>query len=190
VGDPGFHRLTTQRLVIRRFGPTDLAAFVAYRSDPAVARYQSWDAPYPPDRGARMIAGLAGQDPDSPGEWYQFAVALRGSDQLIGDCGVHTLADDPRQAEIGYTLASGAQGHGYATEAVRRLLAYLFGERHLHRVTAGCDDRNVRSAALLDRVGMRREGHLIRSNWAKGEWTNELIFAILHDEWAAGTMGA
>jgi aminoglycoside 6'-N-acetyltransferase len=77
------------------------------------------------------------------------------------------------------------QGRGLATEAVRRLLDYLLVERGKHRVEAGCDDRNVRSAALLARVGMRREAHLIERSWCKGEWTSDYGCAVLQREWLA-----
>jgi len=185
MADTEFTEMMAERLVLRRFHAADAAAFAAYRSDPAVARYQSWEAPYAVERAERMIEELAAEHPDTPGEWFQFAVALRETGELIGDCGAHVLADDPRQAEIGFTLATANQGIGYATEAVRTLLAYLFGARDKHRVTANCDDRNVRSAALLRRVGMRREGLLIESTWAKGEWTNDELYAVLRREWSA-----
>jgi RimJ/RimL family protein N-acetyltransferase len=178
-----FTVLAAERLVLRRFRRADLPAFVAYRSDPEVARYQSWSAPFPMEAAERMHAELAEAHPDTPGEWFQFAVALHGTEELIGDCGAHVLADDPRQAEIGFTFAPACQGRGYATEAVRRLLDYLFIERGKHRVTAACDDRNVRSAALLGRVGMRREGLTIESVWSKGEWTNDELYAVLAREW-------
>jgi RimJ/RimL family protein N-acetyltransferase len=113
-------------------------------------------------------------------------VAVHHTDRLIGDCAAHIRADDPRQAEIGFTLAAEHQGHGYATEAVRRLLHYLLIERDKHRVSATCDDRNTRSAAVLERVGMRREGHLLESTWSKGEWTSDLLYAVLHREWPVG----
>jgi RimJ/RimL family protein N-acetyltransferase len=181
--DVGFTELAAERVVVRRFTPADLPAFAAYRSDPEIARYQSWESPFPVERAERMLAELAATHPDTPGEWYQFAVALRGSGELIGDCAAHTLAADPRQAEIGFTFAPASQGRGYATEAVRRLLEYLFRELGKHRVSANCDDRNVRSAALLRRVGMRREGLLVESTWAKGEWTNDELYAVLRREW-------
>jgi RimJ/RimL family protein N-acetyltransferase len=85
-------------------------------------------------------------------------------------------------------FAAEHQGHGYATEAVRRLLHYLLIERDKHRVSASCDDRNTRSAAVLERVGMRREGHLLESTWSKGEWTNDLLYAVLRREWDPGAL--
>ena len=184
--DAAFRMLTTQRLVLRRFRPQDLDTFVAYRSDPETARYQSWEAPYRPSQARQLLHELEAIHPDTPGEWFQFAVALRDTDRLIGDCAAHVRADDPRQAEIGFTVAAEHQGHGYATEAVHRLLHYLLMERDKHRVSATCDDRNSRSAAVLEKVDMRREGHLLESSWSKGEWTNDLLYAVLHREWPAG----
>ena len=119
--------------MLRRFRPQDLDAFVAYRSDPETARYQSWEAPYRPSQARQFLQELEAIHP---------------------------------KAEIGFTLAPQHQGYGYATEAVRRLLHYLLIlliERGKHRVRATCDDRNTNSAAVLERVGMRREGHLLES---------------------------
>jgi RimJ/RimL family protein N-acetyltransferase len=181
--DQGFTELTGPRVALRRFHPDDLDKFVAYRSSEQVARFQSWDAPYPREEGERFIRETAADDPDTAGEWFQFAVALRSSGQLIGDCAAMPHADDPRQCDIGFTLSSEHQGHGYASEAVRLLLTYLFTARAKHRITAYCDPRNAPSVALLERLGMRREGHLRESTWAKGEWTDDLVYALLHDEW-------
>ncbi|HEX2373074.1 MAG TPA: GNAT family protein [Actinomycetota bacterium] len=186
MADAAFAALTSERLVLRRFRPEDLEAFVAYRSNPEVARYQSWETPYRLTQARQFLRELQATHPDTPGEWFQFAVARRGVDRLIGDCAAHVRADDPRQAEIGFTLAPERQGHGYATEAVGRLLHYLLVERGKHRVSATCDDRNTRSAAVLERVGMRREGHLRESTWSKGEWTSDLLSAVLRGEWPAG----
>ena len=113
-------------MTLRRFHPRDVTEFVAYRSCEQVARFQSWDAPYPRDEGERFVQQLAKEHPDTAGEWFQFAVALRPAGPLIGDCAAMPHADDPRQCEIGFTVAPEHQGHGYATEAVRLLLTYLF----------------------------------------------------------------
>jgi len=185
--DEGFTELTGPRVALRRFHPGDVVTFVAYRSCEQVARFQSWDAPYPREEGERFIREIARDHPDTAGEWFQFAVALRATGQLIGDCAAKPQADDPRQCEIGFTIAPDHQGRGYATEAVRLLVGYLFTGRGKHRITAYCDARNAASAALLERLGMRREGHLRESTWAKGEWTDDLVYGLLRDEWQSGS---
>jgi aminoglycoside 6'-N-acetyltransferase len=181
--DEGFTELIAGRVTLRRFQPEDLEAFVAYRSSAEVARFQSWDAPYPREEGELFIREQAGEHPDTAGEWFQFAVTLRSSGELIGDCAARTDGEDPRQAELGFTIAPGQQRRGYATEAAGTLLGYLFGRRGKHRVIACCDARNVASATVLERLGMRREGHLRESTWAKGEWTDDLLYALLDREW-------
>ena len=184
VPDEGFSGLAGPRVLLRRFEPADARALAAYRSDPQVARYQGWDAPYPLAEAERLIGQLARRQPDTPGQWFQFAVALRPAGPLLGDVGVLTCGDDPRQCEIGFTLAAAHQHRGYATEAVRLVAGYLFTARGKHRITASCDARNTASAALLERLGMRREGHLRASTWAKGEWTDDLLYGLLRVEWA------
>ena len=177
--------LETSRLVLRPFEERDLPHFVAYRSDPAVARYQGWDVPYRPDQATALLEEMRRTRPGEPGRWYQVAIESKALGQLIGDCAFRVLADDGRQAEIGFTLAPAVQRQGYATEAVTALLDDLFGTFGLHRVYAVCDVENEASARLLERVGMRREGHFIESVWFKGRWSSEYWYAILRAEWAA-----
>ena len=181
--DKAFTELVGQRLILRRFRRGDAVSFAAYRTVPAVARFQSWDAPYSVQRGEEFVRKLEGTDPDTPGAWFQFAVTLRQDGTLVGDCGTGVRLDDPRQVEIGFTIAPEHQGNGYASEAVRALVGYWFRYRGKHRVTASCDARNAASARVLRRAGFRPEGHLRESTWAKGEWTDDLLFAVLERDW-------
>ena len=82
--DVSFTELAGPRVVLRRFRPQDGAEFVAYRSNAEVARYQGWDAPYPPEHGERSGAQMMTAHPDTPGQWSQFAAASRATGQLIG----------------------------------------------------------------------------------------------------------
>lgn len=182
--DSGFHPFRTDRLMMRRFSIDDVESFAAYRSDPEVARYQSWDTPFTHAQARDFIEDLAATHPDTPGQWFQLAVVQASSGTHIGDLAAFVDEADPRLATIGFTLASAAQGNGYATEAVTGLLDYLFIARHKHRVAADCDIRNGPSIAVLERLGMRREAHHRESSWWKGEWTDELVYAILAEEWS------
>ena len=184
MADDKFTELKGEHVTLRRLKLADVKPFVAYRCDPDVARYQSWEAPYPLADGERLIRAMQRQHPDTPGQWFQFAVVLSSTGELVGDCGTKSDAADPRQAEIGYTIARQQQGRGYGIDTVRTLLGYLFDRRDKHRVTASCDPRNTGSMRLLERVGMRREGYLRESIWFKGEWADDLLFAMLAREWA------
>jgi RimJ/RimL family protein N-acetyltransferase len=166
----------TERLTVRRFTAEDAERFAAYRSDPAVARFQGWEAPVPLAEAQETVERFATGDPEAPG-WFQYAVALDGV--LIGDLGLK-LHENLMQAELGFTFATEYQGQGYASEAVRGLLQHLFVDRKLHKVSAEADARNTASARLLERVGFTREGLRLSHTWFKGEWTDDLLYGYLN----------
>jgi len=178
--------LKTPRLFLRPFQAADLESFAGYRSDPEVARYQSWTPPFSLDQAETFLKEMERARPGTPGNWYQIAVERQSQPGIIGDCAFQVLAEDERQAEIGFTFSRSFQKQGYAAEAVRRLLDYLFGELHLHRVTATCDVENTASFRLLERVGMRREAHFIENIWFKGAWGSEYAYALLYRELSRG----
>lgn len=128
--------------MIRRTRAEDASTLAAYRSDPKVARYQSWDSPFTLAQAQTFIDSFGATNPDTPGAWFQFALVEAATGLHVGDVAAGVDADDPRLVTIGVTLSTSAQGNGYASEAVAWLLDYLFLERDKHRVTADCDVRN------------------------------------------------
>jgi len=173
----------TPRLILRAFRPEDAAAFSAYRSDPEVACYQGWTAPYSLKQAQEFVAEMMRSIPGTPGQWYQIALEEKVSGQVIGDVAFHIEANSPQQAILGITLASAYQGKGFATEAMQRLLQFLFEELNLHRVSAYIDVDNPASYHLLERLGFRREGHFVENTWFKGAWGSEYYYALLGREW-------
>ena len=170
------------RVELRVLNPDDAAAMFAYRSDPEVARYQSWE-PKALENVRALIHEASASPAYAPGTWHQLGIALIQTGELIGDCGIHVLERDPRQAEFGITLASRWQGRGLAAEALELLLSTVFGTLQKHRIWCSVDPRNVRSIALMERTGFRREAHHRESLWLGGEWVDDLIFAMLRREW-------
>jgi RimJ/RimL family protein N-acetyltransferase len=176
--------LISPRLVLRPLLLEDATAIVAYRSLPEVARFQSWES-FGPDEAAQLIAAQASVAPNTPGTWLQLALVLSESELVIGDCGIHFRGDDPRQVELGITLAPYYQGRGYAAEALGRVLEYVFDSLGKHRVSAVTDAENLTAAALFRRLGFRQEAQHIEHVWFKGTWGSEFLFAMLQQEWNA-----
>lgn len=184
--DAAFTRLETGRLIIRRFRPDDLDSFVAYRADPDVARFQSWRSFTRAD-GLEFIVEMARRHPDTPGEWFQFAVELKANSAMIGDCALHPFADRRTGAEIGFSLASAYQGHGYAREALAGLLDYAFGALKKSRIEALTDAHNTKSIAVLERLGFVRDAAMREPVEYKGEVCSEFLFQLSRDSWRAGS---
>jgi len=180
--DLSFSTLSSQRLTVRRFRADDAEPFAAYRSDPDVARYQGWEAPYSLANAARLIESLQGAVPGAAGEGFQFAVTLTATGLLIGDCYLHPACLDPGEAELGFTFAKAHQGRGYASEAVRCLLQYAFASLSLHRVFAVTYVQNKAARRLLERAGFRCEGPF-NEKASRVESDNELIYGLLQEDW-------
>jgi RimJ/RimL family protein N-acetyltransferase len=175
--------LETNRLLIRLFHDSDLESFVAYRNDPEVAKYQGWNTPYTLDQGREFIEKMKIAVPGTVGEWFQAAVELKNSGEMIGDVAFFLMKNDPQQVYLGYSFARPHWSHGYASEAVRRLLEYLFVDLSLHRVVAETDVENIPSIRLLERIGFRLEAHHIENIWFKGSYASEYHHALLRREW-------
>lgn len=184
-----FNILETDRLVLRRFTEADLVPFLAYRNDPDVARYQGWQVPYSEEDARVFVAEQMTMDPGQPGLWFQLALELKETGQMVGDCAFKISRFNERQAEIGYTVARPYQNRGLASEAVSRLLDYLLLELDLHRLYAITDCQNIPSVALLERLGLRREGHFIQNVPSGHGWADEYLYAILQDEWRSKQAG-
>ena len=176
-----FH-LETERLVLRQFRESDLEAFLAYRNDPEVAKYQGWSIPYSKEKGIEFVQKMSVAVAEQS-KWLQIAVELKSTRAMIGDVAFFIKRGDERQAMIGYSLSQPYWGNGYAYEAVSCLLAYLFDELDLHRVIAECDEENVASWKLLEKLGFRQEAHLIENLFFKGMYCNEYHYAMLGREW-------
>lgn len=173
----------TPRLRLRPFEPDDAPGLHAYRSDPEVARYQGFDASFSLEDARRLIEGQVGEVPGAPGANAQIALEAKDTGALVGDLYLGTAGADPKQAQLGFTLAPAHQGRGLATEAVTALLDHAFGTLGIHRVSALTFAANARSVALLERVGMRREAHHVESSRLDGVWADDYVYAVLRHEW-------
>jgi RimJ/RimL family protein N-acetyltransferase len=169
--------IETARLRLRRLVPGDLAALHAIHSREDVTRWLYWN-PRDEDEVRAVLEAHIARPSD---EGVLVAIDLEG--ELIGT--VNVAVGEHRQGEVGFMLHPDHQGHGYATEAAEAIVELAFGTYRLHRVYGCVEPRNTASARLLERLGMRKEGHLVENEWVKGEWQSEAVYAILAREWRA-----
>jgi RimJ/RimL family protein N-acetyltransferase len=175
--------IITARLRLRPLSTADVEALVAYRSLEDVCRF----VPFEP-MSAGIVRNRLKEDWSrrtivAEGESLTLGVELSQPRQLIGDVVLFFRSAEHRGGEIGWVFHPGFSGCGYATEAAHALLHLGFDHLGLHRVVARVDVRNEASLRLAARLGMRREAHLISNEWFKGEWSDEIDFALLEHEW-------
>ncbi len=184
---PAFNQLilTTERLRLRPYLPSDAEALFAIYSDIRVMRYWSYP-PWPSiDKAYEMIAKDAIEL--ATGEHVRLGMETLDDARLIGHCSLFNLNAQCRRAEIGYGLAFDAWGHGYMHEALTAVLNYGFAELALNRVEADIDPRNAASAKTLERLGFKNEGFL-RERWVvDGEVSDSGLYGLLRRDWLART---
>ena len=179
--------ITSDRLILRMIQADDAAAMFQYRSNAEVNKYQGW-IPKSIYEVHDFISSMVSHEMNLPDTWVQWVIIQKDTDQLIGDIGIHFLAD-LFQAEIGCTLDILHQGKGYATEALQETINYLFWEMNKHRITASIDPRNQASIGLMRRLGFRQEAHFRESILIDGQWVDDLVYALLKDEWSKKRKG-
>ncbi len=173
----------TERLRLRPFSRGDVDAVFAYRSRDDVTRWLV-DTPMSREAVAEAVQARVGQFTWSgDGDKIFLAAERRDDNSMIGEVSLILRSAEHRQAEIGYIFNPEAHGRGFATEAGRALLALAFDSAGVHRVYARCHALNDSSRRVMERLGMRREAHFREHVLVKGQWDEELVYALLEDEW-------
>jgi RimJ/RimL family protein N-acetyltransferase len=173
--------LTTPRLLLRAFRAEDLEPYAAMNADPDVMRYLGG----PMTRaGSDQIAARANELHAREGIGL-LAIERRHDGAFVGMCGLHRLLDwYPDDIEIGWRLAPAYWGHGYASEAAAAWLDHGFTARGLPRVISVADLPNLRSVAVMHRLGMVLD-HRAELEY-EGETFAAAIHAISFDRWRGG----
>ena len=144
--------INTERLVLRGWRDDDLKPWAEMNADPEV-RAHLGPLLTPEQAAASVHHFQEGLDRDGYGFW---ALEVRETGEFVGMAGLDAVDDDMpvRGVEIGWRLARSAWGHGYATEAALALLEYGFTTVGLLEILAITTADNVRSQAVMHRLGM------------------------------------
>ncbi|MGH3359738.1 MAG: GNAT family N-acetyltransferase [Nocardioidaceae bacterium] len=147
--------LRTDRLILRRWRESDLEPWAAMNADPAVREHLG-PILTRADSDASVARFEADFDERGFGWW---AVEVRSTAEFVGFAGLDPVDDDVPVAgvEIGWRLARPAWGNGYATEAARSCLDFGFERLGLAEIVAITTATNVRSQAVMTRIGMTRD---------------------------------
>ena len=175
--------VVTARLILRPFVPADLDVFHGIRSRADVARYL-YQLPMSRAEATAAFERRVGLTTlAAEGDALGLAVERRDTGAMIGDVVLFWTSARHRQGEIGFVFHPDHHGQGFAREAAEALLHLGFATFGLRRIVGRCDARNAASSGLLTRLGMRQEAHFRQNEFVKGEWCDELVYAILAEEW-------
>ena len=168
--------------MLRAFEESDLDALYKAHSDVEVARWL-YNEPRTLEQTRDLLGRKIAGELLAVGDWLSSAVIERETGNFVGDVALHWVSEEHKTGEIGFIFDPDHQGRGYATDAARALIDFAFDGMGFHRVIGRTEARNVASARVLEKLGMRLEAHLVENEWVKGEWQSELVYAILEREW-------
>ena len=174
--------ITSERLQLREFRLEDERAIHEYASDPEVTMHTGW-GPSDEETTRTVLRQWIVDQQAWPRNSVPLGVELRSQKKLIGSTGFASI--DGATGIFGFVLHKSFWGHGFATEACRALLGFGFADLNLHRVTAECFVEQTISVRIMEKLGMRREAHCLKSAWKAGVWRDTYSYALLDDEWNA-----
>lgn len=176
--------IQTNRLNLRGVTVDDAEEVFLYRSKPEVNRYLTFK-PKTLEDVREFIKTRISPTINEVNTWYQFAIIKKETGKIIGDIGLNFFDADGYQMEIGYNLNNTERGKGYATEALKACMGYLFNELNKHRITACIDPSNTPSIALVERLGFRKEAYFKENFLEDGKWLDEYVYGLLKREFNA-----
>lgn len=149
--------LRTERLLLRQWRDADRQPFAVLNADPEVMEH--FPATLTPEQSDEFVDRM--RDHLDRRGWGLWAVEVIETGEFIGFVGLWPAGFDPfnseEQIEIGWRLARSAWGHGFATEAARAALRHAFGVLELSEVVSFTAATNLRSQAVMERLGMSRD---------------------------------
>jgi RimJ/RimL family protein N-acetyltransferase len=175
--------IRTDRLVLRAYRKDDYDAFAAIQSRDDVHTWLYTVARSPEEIWEVLDQRIHQDLIEREGDGLNLAIELHDGGTLAGDVSLWITSEQHRQGEVGFVLHPDHHGRGYAGEAAVEMLRLGFDQLELHRIVGRCEPRNEPSAALMRRLGMRLEAHLVENEWVKDEWQSEYVFAMLRSEW-------
>ncbi|MEU5015679.1 GNAT family N-acetyltransferase [Streptomyces sp. NPDC021749] len=185
--------LTTERLVLRPFEPSDAPAVCAACQDPDIPRWTVVPSPYGL-QDAEYFVGTAVPEGWRDDTAYTFAVVSRTDGALIGSMSLVRLAQlrtAERQAELGFWTAKEHRGRGYTAEAARAVLRWAFRELGVERMEWLAEAGNEGSRAVARKLGFHMEGtlraKLVHEGTRRDAWIGSLLPSDLADAPDTGT---
>jgi RimJ/RimL family protein N-acetyltransferase len=173
--------LTGQLVELRELRRSDVAAVQRWTGDPEVTRYiplgpTSWS------EARSYVVQIRREATSRNRRVYTLGVVDRADGELVGTVGLTVDSTRNARAELGYVLRRDRWNRGLATDAAATMVDFGFDQLGLHRIWATCDVDNDVSARVLEKVGMRYEGHLRGDLRIGHEWRDSSLYAVLRDE--------
>ncbi len=173
-------QLETARFTLRKIEAGDIETLHSYWSDDIVTEYMT--ASIKTLEESRQMVELLNSLPETQ-EGMRWAIVDKHSGTVLGSCGYHNVKAEHRRAEVGYEIGRSYWGRGVMQEVMHAVLQYLFETLFFNRIEAFVTLGNDRSVRTLEKLGFKAEGVLRDYEFAKGEFQDQIVLALLRKDW-------
>ncbi len=173
-------KLETARFILRHIEPGDVETLHAYWSDNIVTEYMN--TTFKTLKESQEMIDLLNSLPESK-EGMRWAIVDKKSGDVLGSCGYHNVKAEHRRAEVGYELGHKYWDKGIMQEVMKVVIKHCFDDIGLNRIEAFVTAGNKRSLHTLEKLGFKIEGELREYEFAKGDFQDQIVLALLRKEW-------
>jgi len=170
------------RLVLREFSEEDWEGLHAYSADERLCLFLNW-GPNSEEDSRQFVQYAVDQQKEEPRNHFELVIANKESGEIVGNCCIRITHPHHREGELHVIVRRADWGKGYGSEGIAAMLDFGFRELYLHRIYSMVDPEDVATARVLEKNGLKREGHFREHKWIKEDWRDTLYYAVLDYEW-------
>lgn len=178
----GTKRLETERLILRRYEPSDAAAmYNNWASDESVTEFLMWKPHESVETSKGVLKDWIAHYPED--NYYNWAIVLKDNgDEPIGNIAAVNMNEETSTVHIGYCIGRKWWHSGITSEALKVVMDFLFDEVNANRIESRHDPRNPHSGGVMKKCGMKYEGTLRASDWNNRGICDACYYALLKAE--------
>lgn len=178
-------RFETKHMILRDYVQTDFKDYYRLKSDEQTMYYLQDIQLFSKEEALIDFENVLNDMKSKSRTLYFFHMEEKNSKEQIGSVGFHVLTDTPvgKNVQLGYFMYPKFWGHGYMSEAVKKVLEIAFLQEHVYRITTGCLSENIGSKRVLEKNGLIKEATHVGFEWHDGKLKDRLEYRLLKEEW-------
>lgn len=180
--DKGTQQIETQRLILRRFKPSDAKyMYKNWATDSEVCKFLSWNPHKDLSETDHIIEGWI-KDYENAHK-YNWVIELKDISEVIGQISIMHINEKYCSCSVGYNISRSFWGNGIMTEALKAVINYLIKEIGMNRIEARHNTLNPASGRVMQKAGMKFEGIMRQVQVNKyGQFYDLAVYSILKSD--------
>lgn len=177
----GTIQIETERLLLRQFTTNDIQpSFDNWTSDGKMTEFLRWQTHQAIADTERVLKDWIGNYKRK--SFYQWAIALKETDEPIGTISVVDMDERTGKVHIGYCIGSKWWNKGYTSEAFANIIPFFFHDVKVNRIESQHDPNNPNSGKVMKKCGLSFEGVMRKADWSNKGIVDAAMYGLLAED--------